>query len=514
MEATVTTGAAPHGARHGDDDRTASFAQRRLWFLDQLAEDSSDSLLPLALRIRGPLDVPALERALTGVVDRHEVLRTRFTAVDGEPVPRVDGPGGAVLERTEAGSAEELFARELGRPLDLATQHPMRAVLARLAPDDHLLLLVVHHIAVDGWSWDVLLRELAAGYRGEAVAPPALRYADFARAQAERLSGPRMERLLGYWRDRLRGTAPLDLPTDRPRPRFWDGSGDVVRFTLPADLVADVDRVAREHRATRYMLLLAVYQALLARCTGRTDIAVCTTMADRGHAGTAELIGPFVNTVVLRTDLSGEPAFGALLERVRTGVLKDLSHADAPFDHVVRAVGGERDLSRHPLAQASFTLLNTAQRPVVLPGLEAELVAPPLTGTTMDVFLDLSLRADGGIAARLQYATALFDAGTMHRFASAYTGLLRAVLDDPRTPVGELARRLEPLRGESPHGGPLPDGRLPDGSAPHAAGVRPEARWSTAPDRPAGPAPAVAAAGEPGAPALVCGQRSVTYGEL
>ncbi|MFH0240924.1 amino acid adenylation domain-containing protein [Streptomyces sp. HK10] len=510
----MTTGTAPHGARHGDDDRTASFAQRRLWFLDQLARDSSDSLLPLALRVRGPLDVPALERSLAGVVDRHEVLRTRFTAVDGEPVPRVDGPGGAVLERTEAGSAEELFARELGRPLDLATQHPMRAVLARLAPDDHLLLLVVHHIAVDGWSWDVLLRELAAGYRGEAVAPPALRYADFARAQAERLSGPRMERLLGYWRDRLRGTTPLDLPTDRPRPRFWDGSGDVVRFTLPADLVADVDRVAREHRSTRYMLLLAVYQALLARCTDRTDIAVCTTMADRGHAGTADLIGPFVNTVVLRTDLSGEPAFGALLERVRTGVLKDLSHADAPFDHVVRAVGGERDLSRHPLAQASFTLLNTAHRPVLLPGLEAELVAPPLTGTTMDVFLDLGLRADGGIAARLQYATALFDAGTMRRFASAYTGLLRAVLDEPRTPVAELARRLEPLRGESPHGEPLPDGSVPDGSAPHTAGVRPQARWSTAPDRPAGPAPAVAVGGEPGAVALVCGGRSVTYGEL
>ncbi|MDG9701462.1 non-ribosomal peptide synthetase [Streptomyces sp. DH37] len=490
----MTAGAAPHGARNGDDTPKASFAQRRLWFLDQLAEDSSDSLLPLALRIRGPLDVPALERALTGIVDRHEVLRTRFAAADGEPALLVDGPGGAVLEHTEAGSAEELFARELARPLDLATRYPLRMTLARLAPDEHLLLLVVHHIAVDGWSWDVLLRELAAGYRGETVPPPALQYADFARAQAERLSGPRMERLLGYWRDRLRGTAPLDLPTDRPRPRFWDGSGDVVRFTLPADLVAGVDRVAREHRATRYMLLLAVYQALLARRTGRTDIAVCTTLADRGHAGTADLIGPFVNTVVLRTDLSGEPSFGGLLERVRANVLKDLSHADAPFDHVVRAVGGERDLSRHPLAQASFTLLNTAHRPVHLPGLDVELVAPPLNGTTMDVFLDLGLRPDGGIAARLQYATALFDAETMRGFASAYTGLLRAVLDEPRTPVGELARRLDPL--------------------PDTAEARPEARWSRAPDRPAAPAPAVAAAGEPDAPALVCADRTVSYAEL
>ncbi|GAA4986607.1 hypothetical protein GCM10025734_10970 [Kitasatospora paranensis] len=303
-----------------------------------------------------------------------------------------------------------------------------------------------------------------------------------------------MDRLLGYWRERLAGVAPLELPTDRPRPRFWDGTGDVVRFTLPPDLVAGVDRVARAHRATRYMLLLAVYQALLARCSDRTDIAVCTTMADRGSPGTAGLIGPFVNTVVLRTDLSGGPAFGDLLDKVRAGALKDLSHADAPFDRVVGAVGGERDLSRHPLAQASFTLLNAAHEPVRLPGLDVELVPPPLTGTAMDFFLDLNLCPDGSIAARLQYATALFDPETAQAFGAGYVALLRACLDEPRTPVRELAGRLAGLPG--------------------AGGARPAEEWTTAPEPAAADLPPVAVADAPDAVALVCADRTVTYAEL
>ncbi|MFJ4919555.1 amino acid adenylation domain-containing protein [Streptomyces sp. NPDC088725] len=496
----MTVGAAHHRERTGNDVRTASFAQRRLWFLDQLTRGSSDSLLPLALRIRGALDIAALERALTGIADRHEVLRTRFVPVGGEPVPHVDGPGGLVLEHVEADSANELFARELTRPLDLAVEAPLRATLARLAPDEHLLLLVVHHIAVDGWSWDVLLRELADGYAGEAVAQPARQYADFARAETERLSGPRLESLLGYWRDRLDGLVPLALPADRPRPRFWDGSGDVIRFTVPADLLAGVDRVAREHRATRYMLLLAVYQALLARYSGQSDIAVCTTLATgRAHADAARLIGPFVNTVVLRTDLSGDPDFAGLLGRVRAGALKDLSHADAPFDRVVGEVVTERDLSRHPLAQASFTLLNTVQQPARLPGLDVELVPTPLSGTTMDVFLDLGLWHDGSIAARLQYSTALFDERTMRRFSEGYVELLRAVLDDPGTPVTRLARNLEPLPGGERR-------RLAE-------------EWSGASRRPAAgesgaAAPAVVASGAPDAIALLCGDLAVPYREL
>ncbi|CAL9602231.1 amino acid adenylation domain-containing protein [Streptomyces sp. enrichment culture] len=482
--------------------RTVSSAQRRLWFLDQLSRGSADSLLPLALRFRGALDVPALERALAGVVARHEVLRTRFVTVGGEPVPRIDPPGAFTVRRVAAADADELFARELARPLDLAQEPPLRAVLAKTGPDEHLLLVVVHHIAVDGWSWDILLRELTAGYRGEEVAAPPLQYADFARLESERLSGPRMERLLGYWRDRLSGAAPLELPTDRPRPRFWDGAGDVVRFDLPAGLVAGVDRLARSHRATRYMVLLAAYQALLARYSGRTDIAVCTTLADRGDPRAADVIGPFVNTIVLRTDLAGDPSFTELLGRVRAGALRDFSHAQAPFDRVVQAVGGARDLSRHPLAQASFTLLNT-QRAPELGGLDVELVPPPLRGTPLDVFLDLGARPDGTVAARLQYSTALFDAATMHRFRDGYVELLRAVVRAPDAPLAEAAGGLAPLTG-------------PGRTAARAARVGAR-RAGGEPGRAArGRADAVpfAVAGDAGAVALVCGDESVTYGGL
>ncbi|MFJ3641301.1 amino acid adenylation domain-containing protein [Streptomyces sp. NPDC090108] len=475
------------------DTLTASFAQRRLWFLDQLSGGSSGSMLPLVLRLRGDLDADRLERSLAGIVERHEVLRTRFTAVDGEPVPQVDAPVGIALERTEADGPDDLFARYLGRPVDLSAEHPVRAVLARVAPDEHLLLVEVHHIAVDGWSWGVLLDELAAGYRGETVAPPATRYTDLARAQAERLSGARLERLLGHWRERLAGLEPLDLPTDRPRPAVWDGSGGVVRFDLPADLVAAVDDLARSRRATRYMVLLTAYQALLGHWSGRTDVAVCSTLADRAQRGAPALIGPLVNTVVLRSDLSGRPGFGALLDRVRGRVLTDLSHAEAPFDHVVGAVGGRRDLSRHPLAQASFTLLNSPIRPVRMPGVDVALVEPPLTGTPLDVFLDLTLRADGSVAAILQYATALYDAATMRAFAHAYVTLLRAVLADTETPVRDLARTL---------------------TAGPGAPAAPRAEWHHAPDRPAAEPAPLAFRGDPGATALVCGDATVTYAAL
>ncbi|MFC7865499.1 amino acid adenylation domain-containing protein [Streptomyces murinus] len=489
----MTTGPAPAGAPNDVDARAASFAQRRLWFMDQLAGSSSGSMLPLVLRLRGRLDTGRLERSLDGIVARHEVLRTRFTAVDGEPVPVVDAPAGCPLRRVTADGPEELYARCLGRPVDLAEEHPVRATLARVAEDEHLLLVEVHHIAVDGWSWGVLLEELAAGYRGEEVQPPAVQYAELARTQAERLSGARLERLLGHWRERLTGLTPLELPTDRPRPRVWDGSGDVVRFDLPAELVAAVDGLARSRRVTRYMVLLTAYQALLGHWSGRTDVAVCSTLADRAQRGAAELIGPLVNTVVLRTDLSGRPGFDTLLERVRRRVPADLSHAEAPFDLVVGALGGSRDLSRHPLAQASFTLLNSPIRPVRMADLDVALVEPPLTETPLDVFLDLTLRTDGSIAAILQYATALFDATTMRAFGTAYVALLRAVIAQPGAPVHELARAL---------------------AAGPGAPARPRSDWHHAPDRPAAPAQPVAFAGRPDALALRCGDDSATYAEL
>ncbi|MFI5527221.1 amino acid adenylation domain-containing protein [Kitasatospora sp. NPDC051853] len=430
--------------------RTTSFAQRRLWFLDQLRPGSADHLLAMALRIRGALDAEALTGALADVLERHEVLRTEYAEVDGEPVARVAARVAVPLERVDAEGADgvdALVRRELRRPLDLAAAPPLRAVLARLAEDDHLLTVVVHHIAFDFASWNVLTRELAAGYRartsGTAAELPelAFQYADFAERQ-EAVPADRAAAGRAYWRSRLAGLGPLELPTDRPRPPVWDGDAGLVRFTLPADLAAEVDRLARSHRATRYMVLLAAFQALLGRYTGRTDLAVGAPVAGRGPAGTRDLIGLFVNTVVLRTDLSGGPGLGGLVERVRNAVLTDLSHADTPFEHVVTELAPERDLARNPLFQVSFLLLDRGTEPPALPGLDVQVVPTDATGTPLDLVMDLLRGPDGGLSGRLQYATALFDRETVEHLAAGYVRLLREALADPAEPLTEVTGRL------------------------------------------------------------------------
>ncbi|HEU5331180.1 MAG TPA: amino acid adenylation domain-containing protein [Actinocrinis sp.] len=450
--------------------RALSLAQQRLWFLDRLRPGSPDYLLPMAARVKGDLDEAALIGAFGDVLTRHEVLRTRYEVVDGEPVQRVaphahvpvtrhDLPSGASDEEMAA-----LMERELCLPFDLARDLPLRLVIAKLADDDRLLLIVVHHIAFDGLSWDVLSRDLTAGYaarvsasdsdddcdspgndegdgNGESatVQPtPAMQYADFAEWQRERLAGPRLARHLDYWSERLAGLAPLELPTDRPRPAVWDGRGDVVRFELPPDLVAEVGQFARRHRVTPFMVLLAVFQTLLARSTGRTDVAVGTPVAGRTRPEAERLIGLFVNSVVLRTDLSGRPSFGELLTRVRATALGAFSHAEAPFERVVDALSPARDLSRNPLYQVSFSLRGTPSEPLALPGLGVAVVRPPLTGSPFDLGLDMNAWADGSMSARLQYATALFDRPTVQRLAVAYQAALRAVLADPDRPVHHL----------------------------------------------------------------------------
>ncbi|GAA2787234.1 hypothetical protein GCM10010452_14370 [Crossiella cryophila] len=427
--------------------RVTSFAQQRLLFLDQLRPGAPDYLLPLALRVHGELDVSALTGAFHGIIARHEILRTRYTAagqiveseVDCAPSPH-DLSGSPEVETRLA----ELVELELRRPIDLSTAPPLRLTLVRLAEDEHLLLFVVHHIAFDGWSWGVLARELAAGYHertgGPAAALPelSLQYADFADWQRERLTGERLGKQLDFWRTGLAGLTPLELPTDRPRPTVWDGAGDVVRFQLPPELVAQVDAYARSRRATRFMVLLAAFEALLARYTGQTDLAVGTPVAGRTRTEAEPLIGLFANTLVLRGDVSGRPAFGELVDRVRATALAAFSHADVPFERIVAELAPERDLSRNPLFQVSFSLRNAVAEPITLPGLDTELVPTPLLGTPFDLLLDLDIRADGTLAARLQYATALFDENTVRRIAEGYQQLLRTALSTPDTPVAEI----------------------------------------------------------------------------
>ncbi|MFF1961859.1 amino acid adenylation domain-containing protein [Streptomyces sp. NPDC058220] len=453
---------------HGDSRtpggaRTTSFSQQRLWFLDQLRPGSADYLLPMALRLRGELDVPALTGAFADVVDRHEVLRTRYAAVDGEPVPDVVADVRIPLDRVDLTGAnpddqekglQAVLERELRRPLDLSAAPALRLTLARLGADDHLLLVVVHHIAFDFTSWGVLTREVAAAYRERTSGEPSdlpelpFQYADFAARQRELLSGARLAGRTDYWRARLDGLAPLELPTDRPRPEVWQGDAAMTRFILPPELVGAVDAFARSRRATRFMVLLAAFQALLGRYSGQTDLAVGAPVAGRGGAELQQLIGLFVNSVVLRTDLSGQPTFGELVRRVRDSTLADFSYADAPFEHIVAELTPERDLSRNPLFQVSFLLLGGEAEPPALPGLEVELTPTPATGTPFDLVLDLMGGSDGSLSGRMQYATALFDAGTMRRLADGYAELLRGVLAAPDAPLAETTGRIAPLPGK------------------------------------------------------------------
>ncbi len=440
--------------------RVVSFAQERFWFLDQLRPDQAGFLLPMALRIRGDLDPAALAGSLAAVVERHEVLRSRYAVVDGEvvahPVP------GAVpeLERHDLGALPadereraggEMVVAGLRRPFDLAAAPQLRATLIRLSAGEHLLLIVVHHIAFDGLSWEILGAELAAGYAertGGPAADPAplpMSYADVAAWQRTRLTGERLAKQLDHWRGRLAGLAPLELPTDHPRPAVWDGAGDVVRFEVPAATMAEVDRIGRRHRVTRYMVVLAAFQALLGLCTGQSDLAVGTPVAARPRKEAERLIGVFVNTVPLRTDLSGAPSFAELLARVRSVALDAFTHAELPFELLAGDLAAGRDLVRDPLFQVSFSLRTSPAAAVTLPGLDVEQVRTTLVGTPFDLSLDTDVLPDGRLNARLQYATALFERSTVERLAEAFRLLLDGVLADPALPLVEFAPRLADL---------------------------------------------------------------------
>jgi len=433
-----------------DNTRVVSFAEERLWFLDQLRPGALDYLLPLALRIRGELNLRALTDTFMAIVERHDVLRTRYVGLDGEPVAHVADHVDVTIERTEGTDGAEVLRRELSRPLDLAAGPPFRLTLARLGDDDHLLVVVVHHIVIDGWSWGVLTRELAEGYRerttGESAqhTPPALRYAEVAEEQRERFAGQRCRDQLDYWRERLDGVPALELPTDRPRPAIWDGTADVVRFELSADLLAQADKFARSRRATRYMVLLAVFQALLARAGGQLDFAVGAPVAGRTRAGTQDMLGLFANTLVLRADLSGRPTFEQLLDRVRDTMLGAFGHADTPIERIVQELAPERDLSRDPFYQVSVSLFEIRE-PAALPGLDVEAVEPPVTGSPSELFLNIASVPGGRAIARLQYVTALFDHARIARLAAGFADLLRACLAEPGARVAGLAARLDLL---------------------------------------------------------------------
>ncbi|GHA65709.1 MULTISPECIES: non-ribosomal peptide synthetase [Streptomyces] len=440
----------------GDSGLPLSFAQEQLWFLDQLRSGTStEYLMCEAFRIGGPLDTRALEAAFTEISARHEVLRTRYGTAAGAGVQYVDEPGPVRLARRDlTGTApadrearvRELHAAELRTPIDLRAQAPWRLTLVRFAEDDAALLVTVHHIAFDGWSWGVLARELhelytafAAG-RPSPLEPPAVQYADFAQWQRDTWAAApaRAERRRGYWRERLAGLEPLELPADRRRPAQWDPAGDSVAFTVPAELAERLAVLGRDAGATPFMVHLAAFQLLLARWSGRTDVAVGVSVSDRGEVELEPLVGLFLNTVVLRTDLSGHRSFLDLLARVRETTLDAYEHQDVPFGWVVADLAPERDPSRNPVFQVGFALHNAERRPLRLPGLDVAKVAPATDHSAFDLSLHLSDLPDGSMAARLIFPTALFDRARIERMAASHLRLLAGIAEHPDIPAHTL----------------------------------------------------------------------------
>ncbi|MEU4770810.1 amino acid adenylation domain-containing protein [Micromonospora sp. NPDC023644] len=428
-----------------------SFGQHRLWMLDQLQPGGTGYLMSVGLRLRGPLHSDALCRALTELVARHEILRTRYVVVDGEPAQVVDPPAPVEMAVTDLGDTDrETARRRLGEllaapdPVDLAAGPALRARLVRLAEDEHALVLAMHHISSDGWSEGIILRELAALYgafvadRPSPLAPLPIQYADFAVWQRTRLAGDRLDRQVDHWRDRLAGLTPLELPTDRPRPPVWNPDGGLVTFTVPAAVAGRLRDLGRASNATPFMVLLAAFQALLARYTGQTDVAVGAPAAGRDRLEVHGLVGLFLNTLVLRTDLSGEPTFVEVLARVREAVLDAQSHQDVPFERIVDALSPERDLSRNPLFQTMFLFQEGGSAGFDAGGLVGEELSVGPATAKFDLTLGLAEEADGSLSGGVDFPTALFDTATVRRLAGHYRQLLTAVAADPETPVTRL----------------------------------------------------------------------------
>ncbi|MFL6199419.1 MAG: amino acid adenylation domain-containing protein [Thermoanaerobaculia bacterium] len=428
-----------------------SFAQQRLWFLDRLEPASPRYNVPAAIHLDGPLDPAALERALRALVDRHEALRTRFTEGTGGPVQEIDPEpdlplpwidlAGLPREQRNA-EARLLGAAEARRPFDLARGPLLRARLLRRGAEEHTLLLVCHHIAVDGWSLALLLRELAALLRGEPLPPPPLQMADFALWQRAWMEGGTLASGLAAGRMRLAGIPDLALATDRPRPPVPSSRGGRRPLAVAAPLAAALEALGRRLGATPFMVLLAAFEAVLGRWSGQEVFAVGAPVAGRDRVETAGVVGLFVNTVVLRADLAGEPAFAALVARVREDALAAYAHQDLPFDKLVDALAPARDLSHAPLFQAMLSLMDVPLPALDLPGLAARAEEVEAGVAKLDLTLELA-PADGGLAGSVEYSADLFDPTTAQRLAGHFLTLLAGALTEPDLPW----RRL-PLLGE------------------------------------------------------------------
>ena len=435
-----------------DQELPLSFAQQRLWFIHQLEPDSPAYNVPIAVRMRGPLDTSLLRRSLHDIAARHEALRTRFEVRDGRPVQVIDEPGEIKLsvqdisgldERDRERRAREIVESEASKPFDLERGPVWRAALVRMNTDDHVMLLNMHHVASDAWSAGVFVNELTSLYesyregRSAALPPLPAQYADFAVWQRGWLQGEVLEQHLDYWRHQLTGASALELPTDRPQSGATSHPGATVAFRLSAELTRRLKETSRREGVTPFMTLLAAFKVLLSRYAGQHDITVGTPIANRNRIETEGLIGFFINQLVLRTDLSGNPTFRELLRRVREVTLGAYAHQDVPFEKLVAELTPERDLNRSLLFDAMLVLRNT----------------PPLTARLTDLSLTPFGEIQGpakfnltwalvdsadGVTGVLEYAADLFNASTAIRLARHLHLLLEQILHDTDRRLGQF----------------------------------------------------------------------------
>ncbi|HWM91030.1 MAG TPA: amino acid adenylation domain-containing protein [Thermoanaerobaculia bacterium] len=463
-----------------------SFSQERLWFLDRLDPDNPAYVIPSSMRMRGRLDVPALARAITEVVRRHEVLRATFHEEGGRPVQRVVSAAPVSLPVIDlaalpAGKREEEAIRVSAREAIRLEEGPLfRTRLLRLGDDEHALVFDVHHIVSDGWSLGVLVRELTAFYAGGTAPELPIQYADYAAWQRERLTGEALEEELAWWRERLAGSPPsLDLPFDRPRPAVQTFHGGHAVCVLPAALGDRLRALAGGAGASLFMVLLAAFQLLLSRWSCQEDVPVGSPIAGRTRREVEGLIGLFLNHLVLRTGLSGNPTFRELLGRVREVAVGAYAHQDLPFEKLLAEIEPQRDLSRTPLFQVFFNMLNFPSTQVRLPGLTLEGLGAPEPLAKFD--MTLYLMEDGG-AVRLDliYNAGLFDAPQMEEALTQYQLLLEQAVADPDARISALSLVTEAARKVLPDPAEPLDASWP-GSIPGAV----ERHARKTPDRPA-----------------------------
>ncbi len=431
-----------------------SFAQQRLWFLDQLVPNSPAYNVPTSVRLSGPLNHYILRRTFTELLRRHEILRTTFPIRDDQPHQLIAPPAAfhlPVLDLADLAPEQRevelqfLADDEAQRPFDLERGPLLRAMLVRLGDEDHALLFTTHHIISDGWSIRILIQEISTLYAAYAAGKPSplpelpIQYADYAVWQRERLSGEVLAAELAYWRGQLGDSVePLDLPTDRPRPTVQTQNGARYGLGLSQRLSEEIKELSARKGTTLFMTMLAAFQALLSRYTGQEEIAVGTPIAGRNRAETEPLIGFFVNTLVLRTSLSGDPSFTELLERVRVMALGAYAHQDLPFEKLVEELQPERDTGRSPLFQAMMVLQNvpsTAGGEVK--GLQLRMIETARETTQFDLVLNVSW-AIGELQLGLEYNTDLFEQSTIKRILRYFNMLLESVVSDPEQRLSEL----------------------------------------------------------------------------